>query len=343
MSLNNVFKNFIKPNNFKLIISSNPNRQNSRKMMQSKDSLEYSHYDTDLKHSKDSFASSPINNLLSSQKAYSSYSSNQKNHKSPAIKISDEERDYSSSHRYKEYEQALQSSKDKDYLENNNEDFYRKSRSNPYKPYEDANNEKSQRYENEESFQKKYRDQLYSSAKKIRDTLEESVDEIEKRINQIEKDINNSMEIPKESKKKIFDKYGTITSNVEKSHKKIKERSPPMTFKEKEERKPKFYQEKFDETGWSIREEKLLREMEALKTENHEIKQNLRVLKRKLEEEEKDKENKKRSESEEEKKPESLEKNEKNEKKIGKNHKELKKATFANSQEFDIEKEIEIL
>ena len=307
-------------------------------MQQSKDSLEYSHYDTDkdpLKHSKDSFASSPINHLLSSGKPYSSYSSNQKSYKSPAIKISDEERDYSSSNRYKEYESALKASKEKDYLHGNSrEDFYRKATSNPYKPYEDANQEKSMRYENEESFQKKYRDQLYSSAKKIRDTLEESVDVIEKRINQIEKEINSSLDQPKEVKRS---KYGTIASNN--SNHKLKENSPPLvTFKEREERKPRALQE----TGWSSREEKMLREMEALRKENNEIKQDVRMLMRRLEEEERLKHEQK---DEIEKKSNSREKGEKPEK----NEKMVKKPTKSNlksfkpEKEFDIEKEIEIL
>lgn len=315
-------------------------------MMQSKDSLEYSHYDTDkeaLRASKDSFASSPIQNILSSQKAYSSYSSNKKPYASPPIKISDEERDFSSSNRYKEYEKALQSSKEKDYIGSSNEDFFKRSRSNPYKPYEDANNEKSQRYENEESFQRKYRDQLYSSAKKIRDTLEESVDEIERRINQIEKEINSSVELPKEPKR-IEIKHPVTTSHQAKESvrkaKELKEMSPPMTFKErKDEKKIRFSDDKPPEQGWSIREEKLLKEMDALRKENTEIKQDLRSLMQRLEKEEKAKE-KEKSKEKVQAQPE--------EPKLSKPASKQSKPSLKDSKvpaksDLDIDKEIEIL
>ena len=75
-------------------------------MMQSKDSLEYSHYESDkdpFKHSKDSFQSSQFS---SSKRPY--YKSND------PIRISDEENlnsgskeGFSTSNRYKDYEQAI--------------------------------------------------------------------------------------------------------------------------------------------------------------------------------------------------------------------------------------------
>lgn len=305
--------------------------------MYSKDSLEYSH---DLKQSKDSFGSSPINNLLSSQKGfYSSFSSNKK---PDYIKVSDELSDPSASNRYKEYEKALRSKEETSNLKGGS--FLRNNSSSP--PFERKNYqsiEKDEEKYDEDSFNRRYREQLYSSAKKIRDSLEESVDEIEKRINQIENEINNSMRKSNdafiktegdlliknkqpnasnnkrltentlgrsiedrqkhfreiESKYQNFDhKYNDFDSKYKdfdkkfkdleyrssredkgkepgNSIKKNKQRESPMTFKEKD---PVVLKEE----TWSVREEKLLREIEDLRKENEEIKRSLRDVNKKL-------------------------------------------------------------
>lgn len=292
---------------------------------QSKDSLDYSQ---DLKASKDSFTSSPINNFLSSGKTYSEFSSNQKNN--DPIKISDEEKEGSSSNRYKQYERALklreQSSNLKGYNKKAEFDEGLLSSSNKRNPYE-----KSIRFEDERSFDKRYRDQLYSSAKKIRDNLEESVDEIEKRINQIEREINNSME-KSHSSGRIHNKpnynHKTTTYSNENTRKSPNKfdynrklvQSPP-TFKGNSSEKRK-------ETDWSIKEERLLKEIEELRRENIDIKKSLKEITKKVKSSNSEEKEKKSEKEPEAKKP---------------RKKTILKEKNLDYEGLDIEKEIEIL